>query len=273
MSGLNRTEVLAQVRLELKDVATIWTDPQLKAYVDRVVKDISQKVPYDQKTALPIIEDTYDIDISGLSSLVRIQEVETPPNNQPSDYRNYNIIYNMLRLKLDSLPSISEDTLTGTLTFTDTNKTISGAGTAFDTEVEAGDFIMRSTETTWYEVDEVVSDTELTLKTAYSGTTGDDALDSSVIRDKNSIAYIYWGKLHTVDDDSSTLPAEYDNLLLEGTLAYASMSESIKVTNQVNVSEDTMAKYLRMGQQRLALYRDALKGIGPITIGRTHPRD
>jgi len=41
----------------------------------------------------------------------------------------------------------------------------------------------------------------------------------------------------------------------------------------VNVSEDTMAKYLRMGQQRLALYRDALKGIAPIKIGRTHPRD
>lgn len=273
MAGLNRTEVLAQVRLELKDVATIWTDPQLKAYVDRVVKDISQKVPYDQKTALPIIEDTYDVDISGLSSLVKILEVETPTNSQPPDYRNYNIIYNMLRLKLNSLPSVSEDTLTGTLTFTDTSKTIRGVGTAFESEVVAGDFICRSTETTWYEVDVVASDTSLTVKVAYSGTTGDDSLDSSVIRDKNAIAYVYWGKLHTVDDSSSTLPTEYDNLLIEGALAYAAMSESINVTNQVNVSEDTMAKYLRMGQQRLALYRDALKGIGPITIGRAHPRD
>ncbi len=63
--------------------------------------------------------------------------------------------------------------LTGTVTFTDENTAITGSGTAFLTETAIGDFIRKaSTDTLWREVASIASDTALTLKQAWDGTTG-----------------------------------------------------------------------------------------------------
>jgi hypothetical protein len=67
--------------------------------------------------------------------------------------------------------------LTGTPTFTNGGTSVTGSGTLFTTEVEAGDYIKRDSDgnTAWARVDEVLSDTALTLEANYSGTSGGSA--------------------------------------------------------------------------------------------------
>lgn len=72
--------------------------------------------------------------------------------------------------------------LSGTLTFTKNSYTVSGSGTAFDTELEIGQFIKKdSTDGTyWYEVAAIASATSLTLTTAFLEATGAGAAAGSV---------------------------------------------------------------------------------------------
>lgn len=66
----------------------------------------------------------------------------------------------------------SATTLTGTVTFTNNSTAVSGAGTAFLSQAGKGRWIKETTTSTWYEIDNVASDTALTLRSAYSGTGG-----------------------------------------------------------------------------------------------------
>lgn len=66
---------------------------------------------------------------------------------------------------------------TGTVAVTNGSKTVTGVGTLFTTAVNVGDaFALVDTNLNptdaWYEVDVVVSNTEITLKQSYAGTTG-----------------------------------------------------------------------------------------------------
>lgn len=66
---------------------------------------------------------------------------------------------------------------TGTVAVTNGSKTVTGVGTLFTTAVNAGDafaLVDANLNPTgaWYEVEAVVSNTEITLKQSYAGTTG-----------------------------------------------------------------------------------------------------
>jgi len=62
--------------------------------------------------------------------------------------------------------------LTGTLTFTNGSTAVTGVGTAFTTEVAAGDYIWLDADGVWAQVSSVTDDTNLVLSAAYSGTGG-----------------------------------------------------------------------------------------------------
>ena len=353
MAGLTKIEALAQVRYQLKDIAGgIWDDDALGAYYDTVLKEISKVAPLEKAVALAIIDDTCDVDISVLIDVVEVLAVETPGGNVPPDFRNWKTRGDVLTVTLDAAPSVTKSTLTGTLTFTSGSKTISGVSTKFQDEVSVGDYVCCSTETKWYRVGSVASNTQVSLAEAYVGTTGADTENASLQRTAESIVVVHYGTLHTVDESSSSLtgtltftsddqavsgtstefedevsigdyirrstetkwykvegvasdtaltlvepyvgttgndsanaslvrtvdapsslPAAHDALLIEGILAYAAMSESMKTTNKVNIGDNAVAEYFRWAQQRLALYRSDLQGIEPIRIGQTYPLD
>jgi hypothetical protein len=67
--------------------------------------------------------------------------------------------------------------LTGTPTFANGSASVTGVGTAFTTEIESGEYIKRDSDgnTAWARVEEVISDTELTLSAVYSGASGGSA--------------------------------------------------------------------------------------------------
>jgi len=71
--------------------------------------------------------------------------------------------------------------------------------------------------------------------------------------------YVYYGKLHTLDADSSTIPAKLEDLVANGATGYAAIEWASFATNRVNLGgSDTWRNYLTLGQDRLAAF---LKGL------------
>jgi hypothetical protein len=70
---------------------------------------------------------------------------------------------------------------------------------------------------------------------------------------------IYYGKLHTLDENGSTLPASLEDLVATGAEGYAALEWASFATNRVNAGgKDTWRDYLVWGEQRLASFTAAL---------------
>ena len=78
-----------------------------------------------------------------------------------------------------------------------------------------------------------------------------------------SNAYIYYGKLHTLSAESSTIPAKFDDLIAAGAGGYAAVEWAVYAVNRVNVGGDsTTSEFLAWGNERLRFFRQELKRLG-----------
>jgi len=78
-----------------------------------------------------------------------------------------------------------------------------------------------------------------------------------------SNAYIYYGKLHTLDASTSTVPAIYEDLVVIGACGYAATEWATYAINRVNVGGDNTAReFLTWGKEKLSLFRSELKRLG-----------
>jgi len=85
---------------------------------------------------------------------------------------------------------------------------------------------------------------------------GDEVPDGS---DTN----IYYGKLHTLDASTSTIPAVYEDLIAAGAGGYAAVEWAIYAVNRVNVGgTPTPEEFLRWGREKLSYFRQELKRLG-----------
>ncbi len=78
-----------------------------------------------------------------------------------------------------------------------------------------------------------------------------------------SNCHIYYGKLHTLDADSSTIPPKHEDLVATGACGYAAVSWAAYSINRVNVGGAmTPGEFLTWGKERLKTFNDALKRLG-----------
>jgi len=71
--------------------------------------------------------------------------------------------------------------------------------------------------------------------------------------------YVYYGKLHTLDASTSTIPAALEDVVATGAAAYAALEWATFATNRVNVGgADVWRQYLVWGQERLAAFAGEL---------------
>jgi hypothetical protein len=85
---------------------------------------------------------------------------------------------------------------------------------------------------------------------------GDDVPDGSN-------AYVYYGKLHTLDASSSTIPTKFEELIATGACGYAAVEWAAYAINRVNVGGATTPKeFLDLGNQRLSDFRGELRRLG-----------
>jgi len=78
-----------------------------------------------------------------------------------------------------------------------------------------------------------------------------------------SNAYIYYGKLHTLDASTSTIPTNLEDLVAAGAEGYAAAEWAVYTVNRVNVGGDrTPGEFLAWGNDRLKFFRQELKRLG-----------
>jgi hypothetical protein len=74
---------------------------------------------------------------------------------------------------------------------------------------------------------------------------------------------IYYGTLHTLDVDSSTIPARYEDLVATGACGYAAIEEAAGAINRVNVGGTmTPTEFRLWGSERLGIFQERLKRLG-----------
>ncbi len=88
-----------------------------------------------------------------------------------------------------------------------------------------------------------------------------DALTLLVDRPPGGIeaVRVYFGRVHTLDAASSTLPTALEDAVATGAAAYAALAWAQFAANRVNAGgEDVWRRYLVWGQERLARFSEAL---------------
>jgi len=78
-----------------------------------------------------------------------------------------------------------------------------------------------------------------------------------------SDAYTYYGKLHTLDSQDSTIPVHHEDLVVTGACGYAAAEWAIYAINRVNtggvMTPDELTKW---GKDKLVFFRSELRRLG-----------
>jgi len=81
--------------------------------------------------------------------------------------------------------------------------------------------------------------------------------------------YIYYGKLHTLDVSSSTIPTKHEDLVALGAEGYALVAWAAFAINQVNLGGTGTPSLFRIeGEQKLKQFRSELKRLGRLGRAR-----
>ena len=86
-----------------------------------------------------------------------------------------------------------------------------------------------------------------------------------------SNAYIYYGKLHTLDAESSTISSYLEDLVADGASGYAAVEWAVYAVNRVNVGGTmTPKEFLAWGNEKLGFFKSELKRLGRRNRVRVH---
>jgi len=78
-----------------------------------------------------------------------------------------------------------------------------------------------------------------------------------------SNCYIYYGKLHTLDAATSTIPAKHEDLIAAGAGGYAALEWVVYAINRVNVGGATTSReLLTWGKEKLGYFKTEIKRLG-----------
>jgi len=81
-------------------------------------------------------------------------------------------------------------------------------------------------------------------------------------------ARLRWGKQHTVDALSSTIPEQYDEVIVLGATGYLATSASVYTVDRATIAgRDATINFLKWGQDRLSRYEQQLRAIRRKKVG------
>jgi len=267
--ALQQDDIVEIAAVLLKDPSyTTWLKANLESILQCIVlPEVEKELPLKNKTALGLTQYTKNIDISGLTNLTEIFKVEYPPDYQPMRQRNWDYLddsADIIKLDMESEPTDTDETLTGTVTFTNASRTITGVGTTFLTELNENDFIRRAAVTKLYRIAHISSATSLLLERAFAETTGTDTANLTVMRKRSTVAYVYWGSKYTISDSATNAPELLDDILVAGVVNYALQQTAITTINNVNLGETAAQFYASLLKEKMKAYKTALGGLRPV---------
>lgn len=84
-----------------------------------------------------------------------------------------------------------------------------------------------------------------------------------------SNARVRWYKQHTLDAESSTIPAQFEELIVLGATGYLAASASVYTVDRASIAGKwATINFLKWGQARLARYEKKLKAISSRVISK-----
>ena len=256
------------------EVSQDFQDDELNLHISDILAEISESCPYEVKEVLTTIENSKVLDISSIEDLIRIKKLEYPTGKDPRDFRN------IIELDADTIEidtTLTPDaggsgTLTGTITFVNGSAAVTGVGTLFSTEMEAGYHIKKSTGTRWYRIYSIESATALTLAEPCLETSGADVVSSTQYCYET--VYLYCDKLHSLTETSSTLKPQLERILVLGVCGSATIAKAQSYIDKVNIGgAKTPADMQAWGMNKLALYRAELSRLVKPKTQRVYPKD
>ena len=99
---MNLTDMRARVRQDLKDTDSAnyrWSDDEIDGAIQRVVAEFSHYLPQEQQNDLATTSDSKDIDISTLTSRVKIFSVEFPLAKDPASFQVFQVFLDILTME------------------------------------------------------------------------------------------------------------------------------------------------------------------------------
>jgi len=98
---MNLVEMTARVRQDLQDTDEEnyrWTDDEVEGAIQRTVMEYSLHAPIEQQTDITTTYRDADLDITGLSGLLKIESVEFPLGETPKYFQAFNYWAGALRM-------------------------------------------------------------------------------------------------------------------------------------------------------------------------------
>ncbi len=217
--GMTAANITIAARNNLREaVASVWTADEMTYWLAQVVREIARKVGLDKRANLPFVQYTNEVTLGSLA-YIDLQRIE-----YLGVERNVDLYNSVLTLDLNTVPTITSGTLTGTVTWVPSGHAVSGSGTLFTTELKEGYFIqvgkVADAAYKWYTVAEIVSDTSLVLKESFEEATTADTVSLTKYRDSYGCATVYYTGEYSVST-SSDMPARYDEVAILGLVAHA----------------------------------------------------
>lgn len=172
-----------RLRQDLKDTSEPyrWTDEQLDRAISRAVSELSHLMPREMETELATTQGSREVDISSLTDLVKVFEVEYPVGTDPRTKVYFEVFGSKLHIGGSQIP------------------------------------------------------------------TGDSCI-------------VKWGKLHTLSETESTIPAILDDVILMGAQAFAVLARSQYVTEQQTPGGwDADRDYQTWGRYMLDQFYEAIQ--------------
>ncbi len=138
----NLATIRAAVRIDLQDEDATnerWANDTLDRHIERAVLEYSHVSPLEKKSTLQTAQDSRDVDVSSLSSPVRIVAAEHPTGQYPPAYVPFSLWGDTLTLDLAGAPSGTPNvniywhavhTINGTVSFPDSHDDIIAGGAA-----------------------------------------------------------------------------------------------------------------------------------------------
>lgn len=78
-----------------------------------------------------------------------------------------------------------------------------------------------------------------------------------------SNCHVYFGALHTLDADGSTVPAKHEDLVAAGACGYAAIEWAAYAINKVNIGGTMTSREFRLwGSDRLGFFQERLRRLG-----------
>ncbi len=104
---MNLTEMRTRVRRDLKDedaASYRWTSDEIDRHISHAVKELSEAVPYEQKTVIATTSGSREIDVSSLTDRIMIEAVEYLADKFPRRYQRFALWGETITLLGDELP-------------------------------------------------------------------------------------------------------------------------------------------------------------------------